>query len=646
VRKSADAQPKEARLSFPFPPRPTRRTVLGTGAASLLASSLTPLFGKRALADVPPSPPPAPSAGDIETYGLSTFGELAEKPDFKAFAYVDPNAPKGGTMSSDLLGTFNSLNGFILRGDAAFSIDLIFDSLLKSSLDEPDSLYGLVARAIRISPDKLTYKFLLRKEARFHDGTPLTAKDVAFSLDILKTKGHPVIRQNLRELVSATAEADDVLVVKLAPGRSRELPLLVASYPIFSQRYYEKVAFDQTTLDPPLGSGPYKVGRLEQGRFITYARVPDYWGKDLPVNVGQWNFDTLRYEYFADRAVAFEAFKSGTYTVREEFKAATWMTQYDFPAFRDGRVKRETIPDANISGIQGWFFNLRRPMFKDVRIREGIGYAFDFKWTNTNLMYGAYERTTSYFENSDMEAKGPPGAEELALLDPFRDKLPAEVFGEPVTPPTSDGSGQDRAMLRRANDLFLAAGCKRQGTSLLLPDGKPFQMEFLYDEPGLEPHTQGFVRNMKQLGVDATIRLVDPAQYKKRLDDFDFDIITRRLVMSQSPGEELRGIFGSEAASEHGSRNLSGIADPVLDALIAKALVAKSRAELVHICRAFDRVLRAGRYWVPHWYKPSHWIAEWDLFGRPAKSPRFDPGIASTWWYDMEKAKRTDLPRQ
>lgn len=631
-------------IRLPFWPGPvpvSRRRVLTGGLASGLLTGLSSF-----LAPTGRAAPESEAAGEIETYGLSIFGDLAEKPDFKAFAYVDPMAPKGGAISHELLGTFNSLNSYILRGDAAYGMDFVFDSLMKSSLDEPDALYGLVARAVRISPDKLTYRFLLRKEARFHDGSPLTAKDVAFSLNLLKTKGHPIIRQALRHLESAEAAAGDVVVVKLAAGRSRELPLYIAGYPIFSAAYYETRSFEETTLDPPLGSGPYKVGRFEQGRFISFDRVPDYWGNDLPVNIGQSNFDTLRFDYFSDRAVAFEAFKSGVFTVHEEAKAATWATGYDFPAIRDGRVKREVIPDYNISGIQGWFFNIRRPMLTDVRIREAIGYAFDFNWTNKNLMYGAYERTTSYFENSDMAAKGLPDAEERALLEPFRDKLPGEVFGEPVLPPVSDGTGQDRTLLRHANELLLAAGCKRQGTNLLLPDGKPFQLEFLYDEPGLEPHTQSFIKNLRQLGMDAQIRLVDAAQYKLRVDNFDFDIITQRLVMSQSPGEELRSVFGSEVAEVHGARNVVGIVDPVVDALIAKALVASSRDELVHICRALDRVLRAGRYWVPHWYKPSHWIAQWDIYGRPAKAPRYDTGIFSTWWYDVEKAKRVNLSRQ
>ncbi len=618
---------------WPNPLLFSRRAFLQLSAGALV---LPRTFAGAALAD-------EAGAAASEVHGLSVFGDLALPADFKSFDYAKADAPKGGSVSMDVPGTFNSLNAFILRGDPATGMDNVFDSLLKNSLDEHDALYSLVARAVRISPDKLTYQFLLRPEARFHDGSPLTAKDVAFSLDLLKTKGHPRLRLLLRDMASATPEADDVLTVAFAPGRSRQVPLLVAGLPIFSSAYYAKKPFEETTLEPPLGSGPYKVGRFEQGRFIGFDRVADYWAKDLPVNVGQNNFDTIRYDYFADRAVAFEGFKAGAYTVHEEFKSATWATGYDFPAIRAGYVLRETIPDENISGIQGWFFNIRRPALKDPRVREAIGDCFDFAWTNKNLMYGAYQRTTSYFENSDMAAKGPPDAAELALLEPFRDKLPPDVFGDAVTPPESDGSGQDRALLRKANALFLAAGGKRDGGALTLPDGKPFAIEFLFDETGLVPHTQAFVDNLKQLGIDARIRIVDPAQYKSRLDAFDFDIITERLVMAWSPGEELRDYFGSEAANVAGSRNLVGVSDPVVDALITKAIAANSRAELVTICRALDRVLRAGQYWVPHWYKPSHWIAHWDLFGRPDKTPRFSPGIESTWWYDDAKAKRINF---
>jgi len=621
----------------------SRRSALHIGAAGL-AGFCFPI-SRKAFAD-PASAEPASDAAqagagkEIETHGISVFGDLDLPADFKNFPYVRPDAPKGGTAAEGTFGTFNTFNPFILRGDAPSGIDFIYDSLMKSSLDERDALYGLIARSVKISADKLVYKFLLRKEARFHDGTPLTAKDVVFTIQTLKEKGHPVYRQSLRDLVKVEAEADDIATVTFAEDRARDVPLLVAGLSILSEAYYKTHKFDETTLEPPLTSGPYKIGPFDQGRFITYKRVADYWAKDLPVNVGQYNFDTIRLDYFSDRTVTFEAFKAGTFTVHEEFTSATWVKGYDFPAFREKRVVRETIPDKNISGIQGWFFNMRRPLFKDPLIREAVGTAFDFRWVNTNLMYGAYQRTQSYFENSDLKAKGVPDAEELALLEPFRDKLPAEVFGEPYVPPESNEPGQPRDLLRKANELLIKAGCKRQGNALLLPDGSPFQFEFLDFDKGLEAITQSFIRNLAQLGIQANFRIVDAAQYKQRMDKFDFDMTSRRVVMAYSPGEELRSRFASRTADEPGSNNITGLNNPVIDVLIEKALVAKSRNELMHVCRAFDRVMRAGRYWVPHWYLAEHRIAHWDIFGHPDKTPNFEPGILTTWWYDEEKAKR------
>ena len=623
------------------PTKPTRRAFV-VGASAL--GSCAGAFGcfARAAAN---APSPAP-AGWTVSHGMSVFRGLPEAPDFKAFGYVRTDAPKGGVVSQEAYGPFNSLNPFILAGDAPDGVEIVFDSLLTGSLDERDALYPLVAKSVATSPDKRSLRFELRPEARFHDGSPMTAKDVVFSLQTLKDKGRPTIRQALRDVESATAEGDYVVVVRLAENASRDLKLIVARQPIFSAAYYATRKFEEPTLDPPLASGPYKVGKFEAGRFIAFDRVPDYWGKDLPVNVGQNNFDSVRFEYFNDRPVAFEAFKAGAFTVHEEFTSATWATGYDFPAFREKRVVREEIPDANISGIQGWIFNTRRPALKDPRVREAIGYAFDFIWTNKNLMYGAYTRTESYFENSDMKAKGPPGPRELAILEPFRGKVPDEVFGYPFIPPLTDGSGQDRALLKRANDLLTAAGCKRSGMSLMLPDGKPIELEFLDFSSALERHTQPFIKNLKLLGIDARMRIVDAAQYQRRLEDFDFDIVTRRLSMAYSPGEELRALFGSEAANTRGSRNIGGVADPVVDALIAQALQAQTREDLVNICRALDRVLRAGRYWVPHWYKPTHWIAHWDVFGRPERSPKFNPGIVSTWWWDEARAKKIDFVGQ
>ena len=590
----------------------------------------------------------AEAAGEIETHGLSAFGELKYPAGFKQFDYVNPEAPKGGalvlqikqTTGNQNFDTFNTLNIYVLRGDGAAGMGATFDSLMAGSGDEPDALYGLVARSVRVSEDRLTYRFMLRPEARFHDGSKLTARDAAFSLNILKEKGHPVYRALLTQMASAEAEADDILRVQFAPQRSRDLHLVVGSLPIFSERYWQDKDFEAATLEAPLGSGPYKVGRFETGRFIEFERVPDYWAKDLPVNVGQNNFDRIRWEYFRDRTVAFEAFKNGTLNYHEEYTSRTWSTGYDFPAIREGKVKKEEISNDSPATIQGWYFNTRREAFKDPRIREAIGLAFDFEWTNANIMFGLYERTTSYFENSDMKATGTPSPEELALLEPFRSELPASVFGEPPVPPVSDGSGQDRRLLRRADELLRAAGCTREGGALRLPNGQPFRIEFLDFQAALQPHTQPFQANLKRLGIDAFSRVVDAAQYQRRMEEFDFDMASRNLVGSSTPGDSLRVVYGSQAAKTPGSQNIAGISHPAVDALVETIANAKSRQELNIACRALDRVLRSGHYWVPMWYRASEWIAYWDQFSRPEKKPRFGSGSPGTWWYDAEKAKR------
>jgi microcin C transport system substrate-binding protein len=612
----------------------TRRSALTLGIAGLV---LPRILASRAEA-----------AQEIETHGLSIFGDLALPAGFSHFPYVDADAPKGGeivlqvsaTSGNQNFTTFNTLNTYILKGDGAAGMGLIFDSLMSGSGDEPDSLYGLVARAVRVSADKTTYRFLLRSEARFHDGSRLTARDVTFSLNILKTKGHPSIRQTLRDLDAAEAEADDLVMVRLKPHHSREAILIIAGQPVFSAAYYADHPFDETTLEPPLGSSAYKVGTFDAGHYIAFDRVPDYWGKDLAVNIGQANFDRVRFEYFGDRKVAFEAFKAGVFTFREEFTSAVWATGYDFAAVKDGRVKRATLPDESPLGTQGWFLNIRCDKFKGVRIRQAIGLAFDFEWTNANIMYGVYSRTTSFFQNSPMAAQGGPAPEEVALLEPFRADLDPAVFGEVYVPPVSDGSGQDRELLRRAATLFSEAGCKRAGTLLTLPDGKPFEIEFLDFDNALEPHTAPFIKNLKLLGIEARYRVVDAAQYKRRLDDFDYDIVTSRFGLGLTPGEGMRSTFGSEAANLPGSRNVSGIAIKAVDALIEKALVVDTREHLTFICRAIDRILRSGHYWVPMWNKPNHLVAYWDLFGRPERGPKYDIGVVSTWWYDEEKAKR------
>ncbi|MET0539561.1 MAG: extracellular solute-binding protein [Xanthobacteraceae bacterium] len=612
----------------------TRRQILLLGSSALLS----PLV-KNAGA----------SEGSV-SHGISAFGDLKYPAEFSHFDYVDPRAPKGGTFShvgstrafNQNFLTFNSLNSFILKGDAAQGMELTFASLMVRGQDEPDSLYGLAARAVQISPDGLTYRFLLRPGIAFHDSTAITAHDVVFSLMALKDKGHPIAQQLLRDFTSAQAADEENVVVTFVRGRARDVPLFLASLPIFSRAYYASRAFEETSLEPPLGSGPYRVGRFEPGRFIEYERVKDWWGADLPVTRGQNNFDVVRYEYYRDRDVAFEGFTGRSYLFREEFTSRIWATRYDFPALRDGRVKRDVIADHTPSGAQGWFFNTRRERLKDRRLREAFIDAFDFEWTNKSIMYGSYERTQSVFQNSDMMAVGKPSSEELALLEPFRGKVVDEVFGEPYVPPVADGSGHDRALLRKASALLQEAGYLIKGGKRVTPAGQPISVEFLIDEPSFQPHHMPFVKNLATLGIEANLRIVDPVQYRKRLDDFDFDLTVQRMSFSTTPGDSLRSYFSSQAATLKGSQNLAGISDPVIDALIERIIEAPSRPALVNACRVLDRVIRAGRYWVPHWYKASHWLAYWDVFGRPPTQPRYGRGIPETWWHDREKAAKIE----
>jgi microcin C transport system substrate-binding protein len=613
----------------------TRRAALVIGAGALAGARLA----------VPAR------AEDAERHGISAFGDLKYPADFKHFDYVDPNAPKGGAFSqigpvrqyNQNFLTFNSLNSYILKGDAAQGIELTFATLMARAIDEPDAMYGYAARAVRVSADGLTYRYVLRPEARFHDGTKLTAQDAAFSLAILRDKGHPLIVQQLHDFDRAEAEDDATLMVRFKPGRGRTVPLFVANLPIFSRAYYTAHPFDQSTLDVPLGSGAYRVGHFEVGHYIEYERVKDFWGATLPIAVGTNNFDIVRYEFYRDREVGFIGFTAKNYLFREEFTSRVWATRYDFPAARDGRVKRETLPDGQLSGAQGWFPNLRRDKFKDARVREALIDAFDFEWTNKNVMYGAYERTVSMFQNSPLMASGKPSAEELALLEPFRGKVPDEVFGEPYVPPVNDGSGQIRPLLAKASALLTQAGFTVKNGKRVGPKGEPFTIEFLVDDPTFEPHHLAYIKNLALLGVDAKIREVDAVQYKARVDDRDFDVTVERLTFANTPGDELRTYLSSEAARINGTYNVGGIADPVVDALIEKIIAADNRAALTTACRALDRVLRAGRYWVPQWYRASHLIAYWDVFGRPrAPQPLYDRGIPDIWWYDRDKASKIE----
>jgi microcin C transport system substrate-binding protein len=626
----------------------SRKLLSRRRALALAAGAVTAPAWQRVAA------PAAAAADEIETHGISAFGDLKYPADFRRFDYADPNAPKGGMFSqmppvwqyNQNPLTFDSFNSFILKGNAAVGMtEWTFATLMARAWDEPDAMYGYAAEKVRISRDGLVYRFHMRPEARFHDGSKLTARDVAFSLTTLKNQGHPLISQLLIDIISAEADDDAVVTVSFAEKRARDLPLFVAELPIFSQAYYRAHPFDQSTLDIPLGSGPYRVGRFETGRYVEYHRVPDWWGAALPVNVGHHNFDILRYELYRDFQAGFEGFKAKNYLFREEFLSKNWATGYDFPAVRDGRVKRDEVPDDTPSGYQAWLFNTRRAKFANPRLREALNFAFDFEWTNKNLMFGSYLRTVSVFQNSDLMAVGPPSQEELALLEPWRGKVPDGVFGEPYVPPVSDGSGQDRALLRKAGQMLTEAGYPIRNSKRVGPDGEPINIEFLLDDNTFLPHHTGFIKNLAVLGIEATPRVVDAAQYKARIDDFDFDVTIRRTSFLSTPGDSLRQFFSSKAASAKGSYNLPGIADPAIDALIEKVIEADSRAKLTVACRALDRVLRAGHYWILQWYKATHRIACWDVFGWPEVRPRFGrstPGNPDTWWYDRDKAARLE----
>ena len=576
-------------------------------------------------------------------HGISAFGDLKYTPDFTHFDYVNPEAPKGGKIAqigTAAMDTFDSFNGFILKGDPAQGLGLLFDSLMAPANDEPGSLYGLVAKEVDLADDRKSVTFALRPEARFSDGSPLTAEDVCDSFRLLSTLGAENIRITIKDVAACEVVGPHSVTYRFKGDRTRDLPLTVAALPILSKAYYAANDFTKTTLTPPLGSGPYKINSFKPGEYVAYGLRDDYWGKDLPVNKGRYNFGEVRYDYFRERIAGFEALKGGVLDLREEFTSRDWATAYDFPAVKDGRVLKLVMPDETPSGAQGYFFNLRREKFKDIRVRKALNLAFDFEWTNRNLFFDSYTRTASFFENSPLKAEGKPTPEELALLEPLRDQLRPEVFGEAIMPAASDGSGQDRKLLRRATALLDEAGWKTDGTLRRNAMGETLDVEFLIESPVFERVLGPYVKNLKLLGVNASIRTVDDAQYQKRREDYDYDVISTRFSTSLTPGDELRTFFGSESAGKPGTNNLSGVESTAIDALIDKMVEAKTRDELNTAGRALDRVLRAEQFWVPNWYKGSYWLAFWDRFGRPETAPKYDRGIIDTWWYDEAKAKR------
>ena len=591
------------------------------------------------------------AASAATTPGMSLFGDLRYGPEFEHFDYTNPDAPKGGTMRMSAIGTFDTLNPFVVKGVPAAGIGAIFDTLTVRSEDEPESSYGLVAEKIELAPDTLSVLYTIRKEARFHDGTPMTPEDVVWTFETLRAKGLPMYRSYYGDVTKVEKEGERGVRFSFKSTENRELPVILGEMPVLSKAYWSGRDFGKTTLDPPLGSGPYKIESVDPGRAITYRRVADYWAADLPVNKGRHNVEVIRYDYYRDGTIALEAFKAGQYDVRRENSSKSWATGYDSPALREGLIKKEHIANQMPSGMQGLGYNLRRPLFQDPRVRQALAYAFDFEWSNKNLFYGLYARTRSYFDNSELAATGLPQGEELKILEPFRGKVPDEVFTKEYDPPKYDGSGNIRDGLRVALKLLKEAGWTFKGEKLVNDEtGQPFEFELLLDDPIYERIALPFTKNLERMGITAHVRTVDVAQYEKRMETFDFDMAVALFPQSLSPGNEQREFFGSQAADEQGSRNILGIKSPVIDELIEELIKAPDRASLIAHTRALDRVLQYGYYVVPQFHLGAFWVAYWDKFHRPAITPKYGLGI-DTWWIDPKaeqsvEAKKGEVTKQ
>ncbi len=571
-------------------------------------------------------------------HAIAMHGEPKYGPGFTQFDYADADAPKGGDVRLAAIGTFDNLNPYILKGVAAVGLGGLFETLMTSSDDEAFTKYGLLAESIEVPDDRSWAAFTLRAEARWHDGRPVTPEDVIWSLETLKTKGHPFYRTYFANIAKAERTGERSVRFTFSGGENRELPLIAGELPILPRHYWEGREFGKTTLKPPLGSGPYRVKSLDPGRSITYERIEDYWGAEIPVNKGRNNFDTIRYDYYRDTTVALEAFKSGGYDFRIENTSKDWATAYDTPPVRQGLIKLEEIRHQRPTGMQAFVFNTRREIFRDPRVRRALAFAFDFEWSNKNLFYGQYTRTESYFSNSELASTGLPGPEELKILEPLRGQIPDQVFTETYKPPASDGSGNIRRNLRQGLSLLKQAGWVFKDRKLVKAEnGLPFSFEILLSQPVWERIALPFAKNLERLGIEARVRTVDAAQYQKRTEDFDFDMTVDVFGQSLSPGNEQRDLWGSGAAGRQGSRNTIGIRDEAVDRLIELVISAPDRDSLIHRTRALDRVLLWGHYLIPHWHIRSFRVAYWDKFGRPPTNPKYDLGF-DTWWIDETKA--------
>jgi len=588
---------------------------------------------------------PARAGTPLRTHALSLLGEPALPASFTHWPWVNPDAPKGGEVARTAIGSFDSLNPYILRGTAAVGVALIYDTLLKESADEASAEYAHLAGIIEIPADGLGFAFELRPEARWHDGRPVTADDVVWTFNALRRDGRPFYRAYWADVTEVVAESPRRVVFRFRTNENRELGLILGQMPVLPKHYWEGRDFARPSMDVPLGSGPYRIERFDAGRGITYARVPDYWGRDLPTMKGTNNFDRMRFEYFRDATVALEAFKAGQIDFRTENIAKDWATAYDFPAVRRGLVKRDEIRHEIPTGMQAFIVNLRRPLFQDARVRRALIEVFDFEWMNANLFFGSYARTNSYFSNSELASSGLPEGRELAILEGYRARIPPRVFTEPYRLPVTDGSGNNRDGLRRALALLREAGWTVRDRRLVDAQGNGFAFEILLNGPSFERVALPYVQVLQRLGMEPRVRTVDPSQYQVRMDNFEYDMTVGGKGQSLSPGNEQRDFFTCEKARENGSQNVTGICNPVVDALVEQVVNAPDRDALVARTRALDRVLLWGNHVIPQWHLRSFRIAWWDKFGKPARNPRYGIGLDS-WWVEAQRVGTVEEGRR
>lgn len=594
-----------------------------------------------------PALTPSARAEIIKSPSVAMHGTPKYANDYSNFDYVNPDAPKGGALKNAAIGTYDSLNPFIIKGTPAAGLtflgqNLLYDSLMEQSYDEPFSMYGLLAQYIEYdTEDKSWVAFHLNPDAKFHDGKPVTSADVIWTFNTLLEHGTPFFKAYYGDVIKTEAITPHHVKFTFKDAGNAELPLILSQLPVLPKHFWEKEEnnFTETSLLPPLGSGPYTIDKVEAGRSISYKRNPDYWAKDLPVNKGRFNFEAITYDYYKDSNVALEAFLAGEFDTRVENVAKLWNTAYDAAPVKDGRIIKEEISHKRPQGMQGFLYNIRRPVFQDSAVREALSYAFDFEWSNKQFAYGGYKRTDSFFENSELAASdGAPSGRVLEILEPYKDQLPASVFNGRYTPPKTDGSGNNRTNLRQAMKLLDEAGYKLgdDGVRISTKTGQRLEFEIIDSNPLFERWVLPFIANLKKIGVKASFRVLDPAQYQNRMNDFDYDMTIGSMAQSSSPGNEQRDYWSSVKADMVGSRNYIGIKNPVIDEIVEKIIQAPSREELVALCRALDRILLSGYYVIPHWHIDYWRVAYQSELGRPDILSDITPAVNDTWWIKTE----------